>query len=183
MRGRALSLWNRYDSQLAYNQRLAGSFAKDNGEILNNGVDFLKDVGGDLTFNYLGGKLLPEGATDIAGEIKDSVGDSSDQRAWGSLGHLTLATYFTVNYLRPTIYQGRNFAAIAKYGGGALLIGTITIQAYDHFGATIYNEAQQWSISRENGQMATGFADQASYQDSRANLLMKEYKAKGCDKL
>lgn len=42
---------------------------------------------------------------------------------------------------------------------GALLIGTIAIDAYQNFGATIYNESQQWSISRQNVSVQLGRGD------------------------
>lgn len=86
-------------------------------------------------------------------------------------------------YKRPTFYRTPNFAGIAKYGGGSLIIGTVAIKAYENFGATVYNEFQQSSIMRDNVQAASDLYNQATQQDARVNQLQQQWKAKGCDNL
>ncbi len=167
-----------FDSKAGYYQRVAGNFARDNGEYRTNALDFVGDLGGEA-LNHATRSILPGPLNDVVWSLTDSVISASDGPNWFTLGHLTLATYNIKNLAQPS----GSFAGISKYGGGALLWGGIAIKGYEHFGSTIYNEWQQGSIMQAGHDELDSLRSQYSTEEYHVGKFQEEYKAKGCDNL
>jgi len=180
--GEAGKALDRFNSQLAYSQRLRSSFSRDNREWGYNSVDFLGDLGGDISFGMAGG-LIGGQFAGIGKNFFDSYKSAGEGDGLSSAGHITVGVYVFANEIRPSIYRSQGYATMA---GRVLPVAAglgVGIKAYEHFGATVYNEWQQAGFMRQVNQTTSQLMDSYVQQDALAKQFQQQWKDKGCDKL
>jgi hypothetical protein len=170
---------NRFDRLAGYYARLANAFSGDDGEVVAGMGDVVKDYLPDLLFKG----LLPDGFSESATMLKDSVPQSAnDAAALRATSNVILFTYFTTNYLKWSIYRSPGFKSISRFGGPTLAIGSLVISIGEHLTVPVMNASKQQSIL--NGIMAemSSFRDSFTDAEQKSDLLQSEYDRLGCNK-
>lgn len=180
--GEAQKALNQLNSQLAYLQRLQASFSKDNFAFVRDARGFFADFGGDIGFG-LGAGVIGGQFAGLGNELLDAYDSAHEGDGLSSAGHIVVGVYVFANEMRPSIYRSRGFEIIAGKVLPAYLVVKIGIKAYEHFGATVYNEWQQARIMEQNNQVTSQLMGNYLQQDNLAKQFQQQYKDKGCDKI